>query len=280
MVTPLSRFKTKEDISPYLEDENKLIYPIAENILFLSGHIIDPYEDKYQVFDKNAATIAGLYIKQNLLYSEYIEAYKADKIYMCLILQRIIYEAYIKMHYLIKYGKSAQDDYRLQSYKNRYKFYEEYKEFEGYYKVRNEKFLQDLKDDGFEIADFEKILKSSRHKKKNMQHLIAEFDNEKLYTSLYGLTSDSIHSDWGDIRQVYISKTDDGNYVPMIYTNKHFRILIPLVSLMIDASFAFLKWDKNQSYITVLSEHKRVVNLINECIFDEYNKPSSRYMKE
>ena len=146
--------------------------------------------------------------------------------------------------------------------------------------VRNEKFLQDLKDDGFEIADCEKISKSRRHKKKNMSHLIAEFDNEKLYTSLYGLTSDSIHSDWGDIRQVYISKTDDGNYVPMIYTNKHFRILIPLVDLMIDASLAFLKWDKNQSYISVFSEHKRVVNLINECIFDEYNKSSSRYMKE
>ena len=60
MVTPLSRFKTKEDIAPYLENENKLIYPLAENILSLSKHIIDPYEDKYQAFDKNAATIAGL----------------------------------------------------------------------------------------------------------------------------------------------------------------------------------------------------------------------------
>ena len=68
MITPLSRFKTKEDIAPYLEDESKLIYPISENILFLSKRIINPYEDKYQIIDKNAATIAGLYIKQNLLY--------------------------------------------------------------------------------------------------------------------------------------------------------------------------------------------------------------------
>ncbi len=276
----LSRFRTKEDITPYIGDESKLIYPLAENILLLSKHIIDPYENEYQVFDKNAATIVGLYIKQYILYSEYIEAYKTDKVYMCLLLQRIIYEAYIKMHYLIEYGEAAQVDYRLNSYKNRYNFYKEYKEFEGYYKIRNEKFLQDLKDDGFEISDCEKIIKVGRDKKKNMSHLIAEFDNKKLYTSLYGITSDSIHSDWGDIRQVYISKTDDGNYVPMICTKKHFRMLIPLVSLIIDASLAFLKWNKNQSYISVLSEHKRIVHLINECIFDEYNKPSSRYMKE
>lgn len=177
-------------------------------------------------------------------------------------------------------ASQPQDEYRLQSYRNRYNLYKEYKDLEGYFKVRIEKFLHDLKEDGFEIADCEKILKAGRKKKKSMSQLIAEFDNEKLYTSLYGLTSDSIHSDWGDIRQEYISNTDDGHYVPIIPTNKHFRMLIPLVSLMIDASLAFLKWDKNQSYISVLSEHKRVVNLLNECIFDEYNKPSCRYMNE
>lgn len=38
-----------------------------------------------------------------------------------------------------------------------------------------------------------------------MRQLIEEIDGEGLYNSLYAIMSDSIHSDWGETRQVYLT---------------------------------------------------------------------------
>ena len=124
---------------------------------------------------------------------------------------------------------------------------------------------------------------------KNFRQLVGEFDKEDLYTSLYGIGSDSIHSDWGDIRQIYLRKTTDKNYV--VYQSSdnkdvHFRMLIPLADLLIDSSYKFIDWNKGvdscldilSSYKSILDEIKRICKLIMSIVFYDYQSFPDKFM--
>ena len=161
MVTPFSKFQKIEDIEPLMDKEEQLLYPLVDNTIMMLNKIIDPFEENIPLFDKNEATIVGLFIKQTKLLADFYNAYKADNIHLCLILSRVLYEAYIKMSYLIIHGEEAQKEYRLYSFKDRYRFFKNSKDKEnGYFDVRNKKFLEDLKSEGFKLEDLESAQKS------------------------------------------------------------------------------------------------------------------------
>ena len=42
---------------------------------------------------------------------------------------------------------------------------------------------------------------------------IEEIEGEGLYNSLYAIISDSIHSDWGETRQLYLKKQEEKDYM-------------------------------------------------------------------
>lgn len=128
MWTPYKDLETIEDIMPLLEDNNKLIIPICDSITTLIDKCIDPYENEYICVDRDRATVIGLFTKIFKCYQDGLTAYKNNKFEICIIHQRIIYEAYIKFLYLMKHGKTVQRQYRLISYKNRYEFYKTYPE--------------------------------------------------------------------------------------------------------------------------------------------------------
>jgi len=69
MVTPFSKYRNIEDIKPDLESEEVVVYPICENILFVARKSLDPFEDDIIAYDKNLATIVGLFHKQMQLFS-------------------------------------------------------------------------------------------------------------------------------------------------------------------------------------------------------------------
>lgn len=290
MLTPFESLFTISDVEPLLDDNNKLVYPLCDSTLFIISKCIDVDPENYAVFDNNQATIAGLFIKQVKLFEEFYEAYKNGKLYLCAILQRIIYEAFIKMEYLIKYGDEAQKTYRSYSYKNQNKFYEEHKTSQdGYFNVRNKKYLSDLEYDGFTIDDIKKLKKSFGGKK--FFQLVEEFEDKSLYTSLYGMASDSIHSDWGDIRQLYLIKTSEPNsyVIPEDFTMKiHFRYLLAMLDIINDSAFKYIDWFLSLStnykqlsaYKNLLGEFRRVDTLIMKFVFNEYSKDDSKYMYE
>lgn len=285
MVTPFSKYQNIEDIKPDLESEEVVVYPICENILFVARKSLDPFEDDIIAYDKNLATIVGLFHKQMQLFSEFYTSYKDGKFHICLILQRVIYEAFIKMQYLIKYGEDTQEEYRLYSYKARKKFYDEQKDSNnGYVDVRNGKFLQDLTDDGFELSNLTRPHKSFGGK--NVEQLIDEFEDKALYSSLYGMASDSIHSDWGEIRQIYLNKTPDKKYAVMIgdMPSGHYRSLIPVAVMLIDSCKHYVNWEQgyepNKVFIPLLDELRRVCELIMASVFTDYHDNPNKFMYE
>jgi len=289
MITPFTGFQKKEDIEPYIDNDSKLIYPICDNILFVAKKCIDPFEEDCCVYDKNQATIVGFYKKQISLFEEFLDSYKLGKFNLCVLYQRIIYEAYLKMRYLIKYGDDAQKEYRLYSYKDRKMFYDKFKdENDGYCEVRNAKFLLDISDDGFAINDL--TVRGKAFGGKNVRQLVQELEDDSLYSSLYGMASDSIHSDWGELRQIYLKKTEDGRYFANTDETYpvHFRYLIPMADLIIDTSKYYIDWNQTiddklkimLAYSSILEEMKRVCSLVMEFVFDTYQTSPNNYMTE
>lgn len=288
MITPYSKFKKKEDVKPLLES-NDFIYSICDNVLFIMKCCID----NKLIFDSNQATVSGLFNKQYRLFCHFVDCYKSNKIEVCFTLQRIIYEAFIKMQYLIKNGVEVQKQYRENSYRNRLDFYEKTKNAQhGYFKVRNKKFLLDLEEECLSIDDIKKSSKPFPPMNKLIEELERydkneEENNSKFYKSIYGIPSDSIHSDWGEIRQLYLEK---GNIYNEYYvkvneiTGRHYRYLIPFAEIMIESTTNYIDWlnpnSKLNAFHPLLSELKRIIILIMLCVFDEYNAEDSRYMYE
>lgn len=246
-----------------------------------SHKIIDPEPDNFIQYEPNDAVIVGLYIKQHKGLSLLLDAHNEGKLDAAWPLIRINYEAYIKMRYLIMEGPEAQRDYRLKSYKNRYKMYEEHSSANNpVMDVFLYKFLNDIKNDGFTTDDFASVKFWAQFGGKKLDALMKIFEPEDIYRPGYGLESDSVHSDWGDIRQLHLEPSD-GRYVVKIEPKKyHGRGILSCIYLHLQSTAAFLEWYKTDFGAEILfaedlvSELKRVSELLMEHFVDIYeNRP-------
>lgn len=290
MITPYTPIQTIEDLQAVLAKDGEFITSIADNTVFVMKHLLDVDEESFVEYDANSATIVGLFMKQYRLFKYFVPFSKTNDLELCVILFRIIYEAYIKMLYLIKHGDTAQKEYRLLSYKDRYQFYEVYKdEKHGYFNVRNKKFLEDLSSDGFTIEELQSAIsnKTKAFGGKNFRQLLAEFEDERLYSALYGIGSDPIHSDWGEIRNLFVRNVSNTSYIADVdYSVKVAdRYTISVCLIMIDSALKYAEWAKDiipcvSTYKRLLEELERVGKLYSELVMKEYNKPNSKYMFE
>ena len=53
MISPFDIFQKPEDVIPYIDENEKLILPICDNIVFALGKILGPFEDGLAVYDRN-----------------------------------------------------------------------------------------------------------------------------------------------------------------------------------------------------------------------------------
>jgi hypothetical protein len=107
---------------------------------------------------------------------------------------------------------------------------------------------------------------------------------------LYGMASDSIHSDWGELRQIYLTKTENGWYLANEEETSPipFRYLIPMSDLIIESSKHYIEWNQKVddklkimlAYSSILEEMKRVCSLVMEFVFDTYQTSPNNYMTE
>lgn len=157
MHTPYTSIKTKQDVIPLLDD-NDFVLSLCDNLTFLMRKSICPNDDDYICCPREQAPILGLYVKIYKFWKECLDVYKRGEFGVYIVYERILYEAFTKMVFLIVNGKEALDDYRLTSYKNRINAYNKTEmKLDGVNLVRNTKLLDDLKADGFTVEDLKSI---------------------------------------------------------------------------------------------------------------------------
>ena len=288
MISPFDIFQKPEDVKPYIDDNEKLILPICDNIVFALGKSLDPLEEDFVSYDRNQATVLGIFVKQYQLFQSFVRASRDCDMSATIIFQRIIYEAYIKMQYLIKYGEDAQKEYRLCSYKNRYKFYQSNIEAPNdIARIAIEKFKADINNEELSIEDIANAKKKWAFGGKKISQLVEEFDQKEIYTSVYGYLSDAIHTDWGETRQLYLQETEDASFV----YNPQKRIKIPSrqlaiqAQLMLESSFVFIEWlesiglkfDIIGIMKSFLKELQRVLSLVMVNMFEDYRTDKFLY---
>lgn len=284
MITPFSIYKTKDDINSLLDDENKLVFPICENLLFVFKKMLDPFDDVVITFDQNEAPIAGLFHKQVRYFEHYLDLYKVKNVDICFLLHRIIYEAYIKMRYLIDHPEDITE-YRQLAYKPHLKILEdEDSQNNPVVSVFRTKFENSLNIEGFSESDIRAARKDPGGKNfRQMQ----EMYEKGLYFSMYGTTSDTIHSGWNEIRQMYLRcKEDEKLYcVDVDYSQPlHYRLLITIAQILIESSLHYQTWICGirpglvPNLTSMINEMKRMCSLIEEVVIDTYSNNPNEYL--
>lgn len=246
-----------------------------------SKKIIDPDPDNFILYDPDDATVVGLFVKLHKGLKVLLSAHFSGTLDALWPLIRINYEAYIKMRYLIREGKDAQKEYRLKSYKNRYKMYQKYND--GGNSVTDVflyKFLNDINDEGFTIKDFGESTSWKAFGGKSFEELMKEFEPAENYLSGYALESDSIHSDWGDVRQLHLQPSNGRFFVKIEPKQYHGRVILACIYLHLQAIESFLNWYKNDFGAEIvfaeelITELKRVSQMLMLHFIDIYkNSP-------
>lgn len=289
MPTPYTNIKTEQDVIPLLSDNN-FVLSLCENLTFLMRKSISPTEDSYISCPREEAPVLGLYVKIYKFWKECLDVYKRGEYGVYIVYERILYEAFTKMVYLIVNGKEALDDFRLTSYKNRINAYNKTeKKVDGVNLVRNTKMLDDLKADGFTIEDLKTI------HPKNFKTILdivdqsyTQEEKDLIYTLEYGLSSDAIHSDWGELRQIHLSDIEDGMMIPNIGEQvfNHYRVILPIadiISMAIQTFIPYINETKaiviaGDALVSMAEDIQRVLRLIFEHIKEEYEYTPDAFM--
>ena len=289
MLTPYKSIKKKQDIIPLLND-NEFVLSLCDDLTFAMKKSISPDDSYYICCPREQAPILGLYVKIYKFWEECLNVYRRGELGVYIAYQRILYEAFTKMIYLIANGREALDDFRLASYKNRVKAYNKTeKKVDGVNIVRNAKFLDDLKDDDFTIEDLEKISpKNFRTILDLVKQTYTKEEKDLIYTLGYGLSSDAIHSDWGELRQIHLNDIGDGMMAPNISERvyNHYRVILPIADIISMAIQAFVPYINEtrivvidgDSLVSVAKDIQRVIRLSFEYIKDEYENTPDAFM--
>lgn len=289
MLTPYTSLKTKQDVIPLLNDNN-FVLSLCDNLTFLIRKSISSNDGNYICCPREQAPILGLYVKIFKFWKECLDVYKRGEFGVYIVYERILYEAFTKMVYLIVNGKEALDDFRLSSYKNRINAYNKTeKKDDGVNLVRNTKFLDDLKADGFTIEDLKTIHPKNFKTILNIvDQTYTQEEKELIYTLEYGLSSDAIHSDWGELRQIHLSNIGNDMMIPNIGERvyNHYRVILPIadiISMAIQTFVPYINETKavvfaGNALVSMAEDIQRVLRLIFEHIKDEYENTPDAFM--
>lgn len=283
-MTPFSKYHTKEDIIGLLNDDKDLVFPICDNLVFIFKKMLDPYDDKFVCCKKEDAPILGLFHKLVRFFSHYIDSYKANNADLCMLLNRIIYEAYIKMRYLID-NPCDLKEYRALAFKPHLKILDDIQlNNTPPTKVFREKFEK-----AFSIEDLsrEDIVNARNNPGGKNFRQMQELYDDGLYVPMYGMLSDPIHSGWNEIRQMYLQYNEEAdlffvdiNYTPVL----HYRALISIAEILISASRQYYNWISQRypghvaNFFFVIDDLQRVCDLILGVVLDTYDTNPNEFL--
>lgn len=268
IIQRLRLLQSVSDVKSSLDESETLIFELCEATIRITELILDPMENAVISYSADDATIVGLMVKQYKGFKKIVEAFESEMFDAEIVYFRINYEAYIKMLYLILEGKEARKEYRLKSYRNRYNEYKE-KRDDSISSVFCNKFVADVMADGFSLADFDSV-KNWGLGNMSFKGLVTKFQQQELYNILYGVFSDPIHSDWGEIRQLHLKSRERGKYVVSLDgTSFPMQIVSIFISMHLCSLREYMTWHNNESgysfddcYFGLVEELHRVTELV------------------
>ena len=291
MITPFSNITTVKQVIPLLDD-NKFIIALCDNLSFLMANTLKFNNDKPIACHKKDAPILGLYVKIYKFWLGCLETFKKGNLGVHFVYCRILYEAFMKLSYLLTEGDTAMRDFRLKSYRKRYEIYKKTEsKGNGVSFVGNQKFIEDIAQDGFSLEEIRNTKKSDKNFKeiseKASKDSFSKEEIDLIYNTAYGVSSDAIHSDWGELRQLYLNIDDSGFVTPNIEDDPiHYRVIIPTATIITQTIKTFVSYSNKgkiviiagDNILAVVDDIYRVFSLISEHIFDEYNTNPDKYM--
>ena len=248
MITPFSNITTVKQVIPLLDD-NKFIIALCDNLSFLMANTLKVNNDKPIACHKKDAPILGLYVKIYKFWLGCLETFKKGNLGVHIVYCRILYEAFMKLSYLLTEGDTAMRDFRLKSYRKRYEIYKKTEsKGNGVSFVGNQKFIEDIAQDGFSLEE----IRNTKKKDKNFKEISEKaskdsFSKEEIdliYDTAYGVSSDAIHSDWEELRQLYLNIDDSGFVTPNIEDDPyiHYRVIIPTATIITQTIKTFVSY--------------------------------------
>lgn len=247
-------------------DKAILIKDVCDGLSAIAKRILDIDGEKCFAVPIEYAPIAGLFNKQRILFKHFCDAYHNQDSEICALFNRILFETYIKMLYLIDHPEESKS-YRALSFKSHIRILDEIGD-NPITNVFKKKFEFALKSNGLTLDEIKSAPKNLGNR--SFYDLLKEYMSEKAYAPLYSQPSDSLHSGWNDIRQFYMFYDDDSDSF-VIDTDYHaplkLHYLITVADLFFDGFRDFLVFLKDEigyiledTYIKILAEMKKILN--------------------
>lgn len=164
------------------------------------------------------APIISLLVRVWKLMKEVIKYYEQNNAEIISILERPIIESSVIATYLMQNGPDVMEDYRKCSYKDRLRIIREHDRGSAFFESKPGKRLlksvqvkMDL--EGLTPQDFQAQKKNRwRIQGKTFFDIFSEVVPADLYSSTYGIMSESIHCSWNDSMDWCLIKNQDGTF--------------------------------------------------------------------
>ena len=226
-------------------------------------------------FSIDDAPILGLLVRTAKLLKLIVWIYEEDSAEYAPIAERSLIEAAVTATYLLQSEKSTMQDYRRCSYRHRLRMLEQAASGSGYYDSKaghrilrsiNEKLvLEGLDEHSFE----EQIRNNWRVQGKTFHAIFKEVVGEDLYAVAYGISSESVHGSWQDVRNYCLRGNVTRGFTPLYEPLRervsHVSLIVPFATLPFRGWAARVQLD--DPYIEEVLDF---IDKLNGVLFEKY----------
>jgi hypothetical protein len=171
-------------------------------------------------FSLEDAPILGLLVRMWKLLKAIIRYYEEENAELIAVLERPLIEAAVTAEFLMRGGEARMMDYRKCSYKDRLRLLSDLKEGSPFFNTKaGQRLLKSIREKmAFETLtpdDFQEQKRNRwRLQNKTFRDIFTEVVGEDLYTSTYGMMSESVHGSWNESWDYSLRQNDDGTFGP------------------------------------------------------------------
>ena len=228
-------------------------------------------------FSIDDAPILGLLVRTWKLLKLIVWTYDEDSAEYAIIAERSLLEAAVTAIYLLRSDQSIIEDYRLCSFRNRFKIMQQAMSGIPYYKSKpGQRLLRSIKNklelEGLDETSFNTQIRNDwRLQGKSFRCIFEEVMGNDLYSVAYSTSSESVHGSWLDVRHYSLQGDVDQGFFPQ-YEPLHCKIDEVSKSVRF-ATLPFREWVKrvhmDDSYLVEVLDF---IDKLNICLFNNHTE--------